>query len=94
MKKDITTRESETCTGLFWKSWSEICDCCGKQYRHNGAWDTTDTPNMDKEDLCLDCLYFALDHDIHGPGKVAEKIKAAMAAEEAKRISERTETKA
>lgn len=55
MKTEITKRESDTVKGFAFWSWIETCDNCGKViFDHN--WETTQEPNTEVEDLCLDCL--------------------------------------
>ena len=55
MKTEIVKRESDTAKGLVFWSCIETCDDCGKViFDHN--WETTQEPNTEVEDLCIDCL--------------------------------------
>lgn len=92
MKFDFQSHTGEK-SKMLWFTWSEDCDCCGKRIRTSGNWDTNKEADLGQEDLCLECLYFAMDHHIKGPRPLAEKIKKAMATEKAKVAFERTESK-
>ena len=81
MKTQISKRVDRF--GMTWHTWTEHCDVCGKIVKPHivNTWDTSATPDTSKEDVCLECMHFALDHDLTGGKFKVADIKEAMRSE-------------
>lgn len=56
---NINGKESET---LFWYSWTEHCDKCGKLI-HNNDLHSSKEPDLKEMDYCHDCLRELFSHN-------------------------------
>ncbi len=76
MKKDIKHFESKTVNRMWWWSWTEICDACGKEIQLVDTWKGSSNPNIHERDFCLNCLRFKVDNKIESNDKLIEAIQA------------------
>ena len=48
----------------FWWKWNEYCNNCGRKIRDFDEFSSSDEPDENKLDYCLDCMRKKLDGDV------------------------------